>query len=86
MVIQPEEKGTISIDEVKSDIIGIIDGNKDAISDVSVIKDGENGLIIIITVVDKSIESVVGSLKNCMNKTPYGFSLFFSPSKNAYHD
>ena len=67
VVIQPEESGTISIDEVKSDIIGIIDGNKDAISDVSVIKDGENGLIIIITVVDKSIESVVGSLKNCIN-------------------
>lgn len=67
VVVKPDESGTISIDEVRSDIIGIIEGSKDVISDISVIKDGENGFIIIITVVDKNTESVVDALKRCMD-------------------
>lgn len=53
VVVKPEESGTILIEEVKNEIIDLIVGNGDVISDVSIIEDGENGFIITVSVVDR---------------------------------
>ena len=65
VVVKPEESGTILIEEVKNEIIDLIVGNGDVISDVSIIEDGENGFIIAVSVVDKDVENVVNALKDC---------------------
>ena len=67
VVVKPEESGTILIEEVKNEIIDLIVGNGDVISDVSIIEDGENGFIITVSVVDKDVENVVNALKDCMS-------------------
>ena len=67
VVVKPEQSGTILIEEVKNEIIDLIVGNGDVISDVSIIEDGENGFIITVSVVDKDVENVVNALKDCMS-------------------